>query len=154
MTTRRELLRVAGAGAAVALAGCAGGRERSGGSEGGESGDGESTATPVRTDEPVVVGPDGKLTFDPVAVAVPADESVTWRFDSAGHNVSAKSDASGEASLPEGAAPFASYEGENHYATVAVGETLEHTFDVAGEYTYVCTPHVMQGMIGRVVVTE
>jgi plastocyanin len=142
VTSRRSFLRIAGGGVAVALAGCAA-LERDGG-----------TATPVRTDEPVAVGPHGAMRFEPAAVEVSVGDVVAWRFESAGHNVSAKPETSGEVSIPDDAAPFASYEGGDHYATAPVGETFEHTFEVAGEYVYVCTPHVARGMVGRVVVTE
>jgi len=54
--------------------------------------------------------------------------------------------------ISDGAEPFADYDGEDHFETVAEGETYEHTFETAGEYTDVCVPHVEQGMIARVVV--
>ncbi|XVH30991.1 plastocyanin/azurin family copper-binding protein [Haloferacaceae archaeon DSL9] len=34
------------------------------------------------------------------------------------------------------------------------GETFGYTFEVAGEYDYVCIPHETGGMIGRVIVEE
>ncbi|MFC7135955.1 plastocyanin/azurin family copper-binding protein [Halobaculum litoreum] len=55
---------------------------------------------------------------------------------------------------PGGAEPFASYEGEQHFAILPPGATFEHTFTVPGEYVYVCVPHAGQGMIGTVRVSE
>lgn len=103
----------------------------------------------------VAVGPEGDyLRFVPERVEIPVGGTVRWRFESAGHNVSARPEAARQVSLPEGADPFASYPEGESYRVVAEGETYERAFEVPGEYTYVCVPHVGEGMIGTVVVTE
>jgi plastocyanin len=103
----------------------------------------------------VAVGPQGNyFRFVPERVEIPVGGTVKWVFESAGHNVSARPEAARQVSLPEGTEPFSSYPEGESFRVVAEGETYEHTFEVPGEYTYVCVPHVGEGMIGTVVVTE
>ena len=113
-----------------------------------------STTTRTSTIVDVAAGPEGRLRFDPETVEISVDDTVRWTFESAGHNVTAKAGASEKVSIPEGAEPFASYEGDRHYAIDEVGSTYEHTFTVPGEYVYVCAPHADQGMVGTVRVTQ
>ncbi len=141
--TRREFVSRAGAVAVTgALAGCTGGDGDDG--ENGNGGDGNT----------VVAGPGGDLVFDPESITVSVGDTVTWEFDSPNHNVSANPDHADQAEMPDDAEPFASYEGDNRFATVSEGQTYEHTFEVAGTYTYVCIPHAGAGMVGDVVVEE
>lgn len=132
--SRRALLAGLGATGAAALAGC---------SSGGDDPPGD-----------VQVGPGGSLTFDPETYTVSVGETVTWNFASGGHNVSCRPDHSDSAALPEGAEPFASYEGDDRTKLEPVRSQFEHTFETPGEYTYVCIPHVGADMIGTVVVEE
>ena len=115
------------------------------GTSGGSASGGETTT--------VAAGPDGRLVFEPEAVELSVGDTVSWEFESAGHNVGAVPKDSEEVSLPDGAKPFASYDGDP-YAVVEEGQTYEHTFETAGEYTYVCIPHVSSGMVGTVTVSE
>jgi plastocyanin len=157
------------------LAGCSGGN---GGGDGGDGGGGgEATATATATSEPtatatatatatstpteeadatIAVGPGGSLQFEPAALRVSQGDTVEWVFESGGHNVSCHPDAASDVSLPEGAEPFASYDisGDdiNHISLNEAGTTYRHTFEVTGEYTYVCVPHVASGMIGTITV--
>jgi len=138
--SRRRFVRATGAaalGAAGVLAGCLGG-----GGGGGVEGAAET----------VLAGPGGSLIFEPREVTVAVGETVGWRFESAGHNVSADPRHSDRVSLPDGAEPFASYDGDKKFQTVATGESYAYTFETPGEYDYVCVPHARQGMIGTVVV--
>lgn len=165
MTTRRRLLKGIGAtGLALPLTGCSG----------GDGGDGEAETTTETTEETttessadetttasqgsdevtVAVGPEKRLRFEPEEVEVAVGDTVNWEFESVGHNVTSKPGASPKCENPDGAEPFASYEGDEHYAINEVGTTFSHTFEVPGEYVYVCTPHAGQGMVGTVVVTE
>jgi plastocyanin len=144
---RRTVLRTTGAAVAgVALAGCSGGGDDTPADGNDDDGGGSNT---------VAVGPDGSLAFDPDEITVSVGDTVTWEFESAGHNVSAYPDHGDPVSLPEGAEPFGS-DGvaDDQYATISQGETFEHTFETAGEYTYVCVPHIGSDMIGTVVVEE
>jgi plastocyanin len=160
-TNRRRLLETMGMlGALVVGAGCTDRTQE--GSGGG------TTATDTSTTQQttggtttggdgttqVAAGPSGSLIFAPEAVTVSVGDTVVWTFRSPGHNVSAKPDASGEIAIPEGAEPFASYEGNDYYSLNEEEATYEHTFDTAGEYTYVCVPHINQGMVGTVTVSE
>lgn len=102
----------------------------------------------------VMAGPDGNFVFAPETVEISVGETVTWTFESAGHNVSAKPKDHPEVEIPDGAEPFASYEGHKSYQIVPKGESYAHPFETAGEYTYVCIPHTSSGMIGTVTVSE
>ncbi|WP_284012604.1 plastocyanin/azurin family copper-binding protein [Halobaculum litoreum] len=169
---RRELLRLAAAASAAtatAFAGCTGG-----GADAGDDAASTTAATPTATATPeptptpsptaestptagateVAVGPEGRLRFVPDLVEIGVDDTVVWTFESPGHNVSSLPSADSRCSNPEGAEPFASYEGEQHFAILPPGATFEHTFTVPGEYVYVCVPHAGQGMIGTVRVSE
>jgi len=151
MVTRRQYLYgIGAAGITTTLAGCSGG-----------GGDTETTTTTQDSgggggsDEvTVAVGPDKKLRFEPEDVEIPVGGTVHWEFESEGHNVTSLPGASDKCENPEGAEPFASYDGNNHFSVDDVGETFSHTFEVAGKYTYVCAPHAGQGMVGTVTVTE
>lgn len=137
MQTRRELLVTGTALTTAALAGC--------------SGSTTNESTP-EVDGDIVVGPDNTLIFDPESVTVSTGEEVTWSFASANHNVSCDPNHSDKAALPENAEAFASYDGDDKYRTNEIGTSFSHTFDTPGTYTYVCIPHVTNGMVGEVVV--
>lgn len=127
----------------------------------------ETTSTEETTDEvettaggdgdvvDVAVGPEGQyLRFVPAEVEISVGDTVRWTAESEGHNVSAKPEASTKVELPEGAEPFATYEGSRSFMVMQVGDTFEHAFTVPGTYVYVCVPHADQGMVGTVVVSE
>lgn len=129
---RRGVLAAVGTGLIGSLAGCFG--------------------EPSFPDADVVAGPDERLVFDPPELTVSVGETVIWGFASGGHNVCCRPEDATEVALPDGAEPFASY-GPNEPpqgSLVPRGETFEHTFDVAGEYVYVCIPHVEAGMMGTI----
>jgi len=137
--SRRTVLTTAAAATATALAGCSSGGDDTNGGDG----DGQTVA----------VGPDNQLVFDPETITISVGETVTWEFESATHNVSAWPDMHEEVSIPSGASGFGTMpEDGDKFSTVPQGETFEHTFETAGEYTYVCVPHAASGMIGTVVV--
>lgn len=164
---RREFLRTAGgaAGAATATSAAAGPAaadgsvlaaqedgEDSGASDGADGSDtGEDGADGNESEggglpgagdtQEIVVGPGGDLSFDPDNVEVLPGTTVVWTWDSDGHNVAPDG-------IPEGA------EWEGHPEIVGSGSEYQHTFTTEGTYDYVCTPHVQNGMVGSVVVTE
>ncbi|WP_302080760.1 plastocyanin/azurin family copper-binding protein [Salinibaculum rarum] len=139
---RRKVLAAIGTTAGVALAGCSSGDSENGGSDGS----GDNT---------VSVGPNGNLVFEPRDITVSVGETVTWEFDSSSHNVSAWPEMNDQISIPSGATGFGTMEqGGNAFAVVDEGETFEHTFETAGEYTYVCVPHAASDMVGTVTVEE
>lgn len=107
---------------------------------------------PSFPDADVVAGPDGRNVFEPAAFSVAVGDTVTWGFASSGHNVSCRPDHDDEVELPEDAEPFASYGPDESPlgSHVPQGETYEHTFDVAGQYVYVCVPHADRGMVGTI----
>lgn len=157
MVRRRTVLRVTAAvGTGSLVAGCAGGPEETDGPRNGT----ETTTAPATTRTTteaavteVAVGPERRLRFVPEEITIPVGERVIWTAESQGHNVTSKPGAAPRCTNPEGAEPFASYEGTNHSAIMAVGETFEHQFTVPGEYVYVCAPHAGQGMYGFITVT-
>jgi plastocyanin len=105
-------------------------------------------------DADVEVGPGTELAFDPVSLTVPVGDTVTWWFASADHNVACDPAEDDVAELPDGAEPFASYDGDDRYHTEPEGTTFDHTFSTPGTYVYVCVPHIPHGMVGEIVVTE
>jgi len=100
----------------------------------------------------VIVAPDDELVFDPAELSVSAGETVRWGFANAGHNLSCRPEDADGVELPDGAEPFASYgpEQDPDVTLVSRGGTHEHTFEVAGQYTYVCIPHADAGMVGTI----
>jgi len=140
------VLTTVGATAGVALAGCSSGG--GGGDDDNDDGNGGDGNT-------IAVGPGGDFAFEPSEITVSTGDTVTWEFESGSHNVSAWPEMNDTVSIPEGASGFGTMEqGGDAYATVSEGETFEHTFETAGEYTYVCVPHVASDMVGTVVVEE
>lgn len=134
---RREVLVGGSSVVALSIAGCIGS-----GDNGADESEGDIT-----------VGPDGEQAFDPDEHTVSVGDTVEWYFDSPGHNVTSHPEASDKTKTPDGADPFTSYDGTDHMALVDQGETYAHTFEVAGEYVYVCTPHEST-MVGTIVVQE
>lgn len=144
---RRTVIRGAGSLALVGtLAGCS--SDGDNGGDGGDGGDGGGSGGAT-----VAAGPGGEFVFEPAEVTISTGETVTWEFESANHNVVAWPDMHEKVSIPDGAEGFGSVEqGGDAFATVAEGETYEHTFEETGEFTYVCVPHASADMVGTVVV--
>jgi plastocyanin len=136
---RRTFLAAVGTGVTVSLAGC--------GMVGGAD------------DADVEMA---KNAYLPETFETTVGETVVWvNNGSRGHTVTAY-----ESGLPDGAEYWASGGFESEQAarngfweqggqgSIRPGETWAHTFEVAGEYPYVCIPHERAGMVGTVVVTE
>lgn len=133
-TTRRSVLAGAGGIASgVGLSGCLGVLDDGGGPD-------------IEGDVAVDVI---HYEFDPTEVTIQQGETVTWLFRDPTHNVSAVPDHNDRISIPDGAEPFASYDGDNKASTIPQGGSYSHTFDVTGTYVYVCIPHASD-MIGWV----
>lgn len=111
-------------------------------------------SAPSFPDADVIAGPDGRDVFEPEELEISVGDTVTWGFTSSGHNLSCRPDDSDEIALPDGAEPFATYgHADPPLGThVPQGDSFGHTFDVAGQYVYVCIPHVDRGMVGTIVV--
>jgi plastocyanin len=136
MDRRAFLAAGAGAGSALALAGCIGGL----------------------SDDDFDIGM-SQNAFLPDEHEVSVGDRVVWGNNSSrGHTVTAYE------TLPDGADYFASggfsdaesareawYSGGN--GNIAPGETYEHTFEVPGRHEYFCIPHESSGMVGVIVVT-
>ncbi|SDX66589.1 halocyanin domain-containing protein [Halopenitus persicus] len=164
---RRTYLSATAAVGATLLAGCSGGGNGNGGGNGGNGGggnggNGNGGGNEYLSEEPnydgwfddvsnyegqtldrrdadsvtVDVGAGDGLQFAPPAVAVSTGTTVTWEWTGQGgqHNVAAED---------------GSFESEQ---TNEEGHTFEHTFESAGTYTYICTPHEAVGMKGAIVV--
>jgi len=109
---------------------------------------------PEFSDADVIVAPDNEYIFAPDEVTVSVGETVRWGFANSGHNLSCRPEDADAVVLPDGAEPFASFGADQDPGASLVprGETYEHTFEVAGQYTYVCIPHVDNGMVGTIYV--
>ncbi|WIV66334.1 cupredoxin domain-containing protein [Natrialbaceae archaeon AArc-T1-2] len=162
---RRRFLKYAGLVGAVGFAGCLEGEDGSNGDgqgsessddgpdDSGSSDDGAGEEDDGGDENRVIVAPDGDWTFEPEELTISVGETLTWYFDEEGHNVSSHPDASDVNENPDDAEPFASYEGEDHFDLDEPGTEFEHTFEVPGEYTYVCTPHD-GSMVGTITVED
>lgn len=148
--SRRTVLGAAAASAVtLPLAGCTGGNGDSaepadGGSDDEDGSDGDDSSGTddgggSGGDNEVVVGPDGDLSFAPESLTVDAGTTVTFVWDSNTHNV-----------VPNSQPDDADWEG--HEDIEDSGFEYEYTFEVAGTYEYVCTPHESAGMVGEIVV--
>lgn len=137
MVTRRSVLTQIGVlGGTVVGAGCL-------------SSGGNKTA-----ENEIAVGPNNNYVFKPESVEIAVGETLTWAFESKGHNVSAKPNDHSKIKIPDDATPFASYDGHKSFELIPNGETYKHTFETPGTYTYVCIPHANVGMVGDVTVSE
>ncbi|ELZ82916.1 halocyanin hcpH [Haloferax larsenii JCM 13917] len=137
LRTRRGFLAAVGAATTTSLAGC---------------------ATSLASDGDFDVGMTA-VAFDPPTVTIEVGDEVVWRNTSSrGHTVTAY-----ESVLPDGADFFASggFEDEETARTaysnslgglIDSGDEYAYTFDVPGEYEYLCIPHEQAGMVGTVVV--
>ena len=139
--SRRRVLAGLGTAAAVGVAGCAGGGDAS------AEADYDIGMTAVA--------------FDPTEIVVSVGDTVVWaNTSSRGHTVTAY-----DSGIPDDAEFFASggYEstaaardafGSELGGLIESGDEWSHTFEVPGEYEYLCIPHEASGMIGTVVVEE
>lgn len=127
---RRELLGSVGVAAAAATAGCFANDDG-----------GDTTAA----ENAVVVGPDGSYAYEPASLTVSVGETVTWRWESANHNI-----------VVSGQPDAASWSGTDGDAstTYDAEHTYEHAFETPGTYEYYCQPHEGLGMTAEVVVEE
>ncbi len=100
-------------------------------------------------DAAAVVGMTSDLKFDPPSVTISVGDTVEWRNTSQTvHTVTADPNKARDPEhvhLPAGAETFDS-------GVLQPGETFRYTFEVAGDYTYFCIPHEMQGMVAEVTV--
>ena len=115
---------------------------------GGPDGTPTETETPTDTETPtatepagqdVVVGPNGLLVFRPEEFTISAGATVTWEWDSDGHNVR-------PSSTPGGSDWSGTPGGDG--TTYDEGYVHEHTFTTTGTYEYYCAPHRSAGMTG------
>ena len=167
---RRTLLRRAAPLAAVVLAGCSGSSDGGGGTTTDTTDEpttaGTDTATTATTtaatESPttqpttttaeaaqssvtVTVGPGGDLRFDPETFRLAAGGTVTWEWDSSGHNVR-------PSSQPDGADWSGTAGGDAR--TYSAGHSYEYTFETTGSYEYYCSPHRDFGMVASFTVEE
>jgi plastocyanin len=108
----------------------------------GTASDGQSMPT-------ILVGPSGKLVFQPTSLTIPVGTTVQWFWTSAGHGVT-----SGVDGTPDGL--FCSPDGTACATapTSAAGATYEYTFTKPGTFPYYCAPHVGDGMKGTIIVVN
>ncbi|SDY39734.1 cupredoxin domain-containing protein [Halopenitus persicus] len=152
MTRRRRFLTAVASGTIPGLAGC------NSGTFGPSERQLDARRTELQDRNDAVVGmvtPDNA--FEPATVTIGVGERVGWINDSEwGHTVTAYEDG-----IPDEAAFFTTGEYDTERAArdawpdgdLEVGETYEHTFEVAGEYDYFCVPHEDE-MVGTVIVKD
>ncbi len=109
-------------------------------------------ASPANVAE-AVVGFTIDLRFDPDVLTIATGTAVTWTNNSPmPHTATGDPEQNPVAAshpeyitLPEGAAPWGS-------DMLQPGDSYTYVFDVPGEYSYICIPHVMSGMRGTIMV--
>ena len=106
-----------------------------------------TAAAPAATT--VVVSLTDQFKFDPAAISIAKGTTIEWKNTGVQpHTVTfdpSKAMKKADVILPSGVEPFDS-------GMVMGGKSYTHTFTVAGQYQYVCTPHEAMGMIGTVTV--
>lgn len=105
----------------------------------------EPTPTPTPVYQVVEVGAGDGFAFAPESVTIAVGDTVEWRWVGSNHNVTADSVPAGSDWTGTPGAPDRLFD---------TGYTYQHTFEVAGEYSYYCNPHQSVGMVGSVTVTE
>lgn len=103
----------------------------------------------------VYVSMTSALTFDPSDVEIHVGDTVMWTNDSSLPHTATGDPAQNPlgtlrpelVQLPEGAAPWGS-------DLLDAGGAYSHQFQEPGIYLYICVPHVLSGMRGRIVVSE
>ncbi|WP_276256347.1 plastocyanin/azurin family copper-binding protein [Halomontanus rarus] len=104
------------------------------------NGGGNETASDVGGGaEEVITGPGGDLVFEPDSLEIAPGTTVRWVWDSDNHNVA-------PTEQPEES------EWEGYTDIENTGFEYEYTFEVEGDYHYVCEPHVSAGMEGDITV--
>lgn len=111
------------------------------GGDGADSGTGGGHHGGSDADETVVVAPGGDLVFEPETLEIAPGDTVLFEWDADFHNV-----------VPTDQPADASWEGEPEISDA--GHTHSHTFEVEGQYDYVCEPHESQAMVGTIVVGD
>nr|WP_232897286.1 plastocyanin/azurin family copper-binding protein [Pontibaca salina] len=94
--------------------------------------------------------PDGsKVWFDPLGVLIQPGQTVRWTNHDKGNSHTATAYAPENQGhprrIPDGATPF-----DSDY--LLPGESFETVLTVPGVYDYLCLPHEMAGMVGRIIV--
>jgi plastocyanin len=93
--------------------------------------------------------PEGaRVAFDPIGLRVVPGTTIRWVVEANVHTATAYHPANGGRPLriPEDAEPW-----DSGYL-VEPGEAFEVTLTVEGVYDYLCVPHEVAGMVGRIVV--
>ena len=92
--------------------------------------------------------PDGAhVGFDPIGILIEPGQTVRWVCDANVHTTAAYHPKNDDHSLriPDAAQPWAS-------DYLQPGESFEVRLTVEGVYDYLCVPHEMAGMVGRIIV--
>lgn len=144
MRNPRHLIAALALASVTVLAACGGDQEPALDSDQGATSEGGS----AQTDDGAIPEPgpgEGETVFintfifRPDPITVPAGTTVTWiQNDSTTHTVTSGDRDAGPDGLFD--------------ASLAKGETFEHTFDEPGTYDYFCSLHSGPGMTGQVIV--
>lgn len=140
ITRRNVLTTIAGATIITSTGGTGLAQETNESDNGNESGDGggnETASDGGGGTEEVITGPGGDLVFDPDDLTISPGTTVLWVWESDNHNVA-----------PTEQPEEAGWEG--HTPIEGAGFEYEHTFEVEGQYHYICEPHVSAGMEGDI----
>ena len=162
-TSRRTILKAGlGMGAATSLALFRGGASKQHASDATHEDVGTPKASPEaspgatpQSGEVVTVAMTKDSQFDPAELVVAVGTTVEWANESELEHTATgdpeqnpfKKTRPELIALPDSAEPWGS-------ELLKPGETYRHTFTVAGDYLYICYPHVLSGMQGKIRVDE
>ena len=92
-------------------------------------------AAPAAQDTVTVDMLSGPTRFEPAEITIRPGTTVTWITRSGSHTTTSTTGL------------------WDSVERLPVGESYSYTFNQPGVYPYVCTPHVDQGMVGRIIVS-
>ena len=92
-------------------------------------------------DRRVAVALYGEFMFSPNTVEIEAGETVLWDWEAGDHDVT-------PVDIPDDS----DWSGTSPDRTYGEGHTYSYTFEVPGEYEYVCSHHEEYGMAGTIIV--
>lgn len=93
-----------------------------------------------------------QLRFDPERLTITVGDSIEWKTIGAIPHTATCDEAKAKqpdqhVKRPAGAESWDS-------GIINQGQSFKHTFPMAGDYTYFCVPHELQGMVGYLTVKE
>lgn len=146
---RRKVLLSSGAALTIGLAGCLGDDDDDDDDEDetledhledANNYDGDFEDLTGEDEVTVIVSDDHGNSFDPAAIEIDPGTTVVWEWEDSGHSATHE--------------PLGDEDQLWDSEVLNAGDEYDYTFDDAGDYAYVCTPHRAQDHLGGVRVVD